>query len=381
MTNIYNFEKSMKIRWVKQIFISSGKSWLDLLLNDINLTSLSSLGDHWCLSIMQNLNPFWKTVLQYFNEFCQLVKPKTNLDISCTSLWLNKQLGTENIYFIDWFKKGVHVIGDIIKQDGNILQFDEIKTMFGFRPNYLNYLTVRSLVRKFFEKNQISNRFYFCRPHMPLHIRVLLGSQAGSKNIYCVLQQTEGNIFNNELKWNQNLDCPDIPWRLIYKTCFYSVSDNNYVWFQYRIIHRILGVQDNLYKMRISDTDICRLCGEQKETIIHLFSECSKSTTLWQNLISWINSAISMKIDLNKVDEILGYAKVDGKFWPLNLILLVTRHYIFTCARDDQRLNIYHLQNLIKKIYIEQETLSKINSKSDSFEKNWSIWKNIFVNI
>ena len=272
MTNLYNFEKSMKLRWLKQIFISHGKIWLDLLLNDINLSCLSSLGSQWCLSIIHKLNPFWKTVFTHFNQFCQHVKAKTNLDILCTNIWLNKPLGTEKIYFIDWFQNGVRVIGDIIKQDGHLLSIDEIKTKFGFRPNYLNYLTVRGLIKKYIKQNSTQNGFDFCRPYIPLYMRALVGSHAGSKNIYQVFQQT-GTITsnNNELKWNQSLECTETLWRSLYKSCFYSVLDNDYVWFQYRILHRILGVQDFLFKIKISKTDKCRLCGEQKETIKHIF--------------------------------------------------------------------------------------------------------------
>ena len=371
----------MKIRWIKQIFISKRKSWIDLLSNDINLTSLSSLGSQWCLSVIFKLNPFWKAVFTYFNQFGQQIKVSTNVDISCTNIWLNKPLGTENIYFADWFKNGIHVVGDILKQDGQILTCEEIKTKFRFSPNYLNYFTVRGLVKKFMDQNLTSNRFDFYRPYIPFHIKVLLGSQNGSKNIYQALDQTSSSIFNNELKWNQYLESTEITWRSIYKSCFYSILDNDYVWFQYRILHRILGVQEHLFKIKIADTDRCRLCGDQKESIIHLFSECTKSAALWENLAFWINSTLFIGIDLTKIDKILGYAKTDTKFWPLNLILSVTRHYIFTCAKENRQLNIYHLQNLMKKIYIEQETLSKLNCKSKSFEKNWLVWKNIFVNI
>ena len=208
-----------------------------------------------------------------------------------------------------------------------------------------------------------------------------MGSQTGSKNIYRVLEQTSNTIFNNELKWNQYLECFEIPWRSIYRSCFYSVLDNDYVWFQYRILYRILGVQELLFKIKISETDRCRLCGERKESIIHLFAECTKSATLWENLVSWINSTLFIRIELNKFDKILGYGKVDTKFWPLNFILSVTRYYIFTCAKDNHQLNIYHLQHLIKNIYIEQETLSKLNRKNNIFKKNWAVWKNILVNI
>ena len=381
MTNIYNFEKSMKTRWLKQMLISNHKSWLDLLQNDINLTFFSSLGSQWCLSVIYKLNPFWKTVFTYFNKFSQNVMYKTNLDILSTNLWLNKPLGTENIYFVDWFKNGIHVIGDIVKSDGHLLTLDEIKNRFGFKPNFFNYFTMRSLLKKFIEQNSFSNNFEFHRPYIPLNIRLLVGPQAGSKNIYKVFQQSCGIVPNNELKWNQSLDCNVIPWRPLYKSCFYSILDNHYAWFQYRILHRILGVQDLLFKVKISDTNKCRLCGEQKETIIHLFTECRKSVVLWENLLSWIHSNVTIRIELNKADKILGYVQPDSNFWSLNLILTVTRYYIFTCAKATRQLNIYHLQSVIKQKYLEQETLSKLSNKNDFFEKNWSVWKNIFINI
>ena len=89
----------------------------------------------------------------------------------------------------------------------------------------------------------------------------------------------------------------------------------------------------------------------------------------------------SIRIELNKADKILGYVQPDSNFWSLNLILSVTRYYIFTCAKATHQLNIYHLQSAIKQKYLEQETLSKLSNKNEFFEKNWSVWKNIFINI
>ena len=73
MINIHKFEKSIKLRWLKQIFIGNKKSWLDLLLNNINLSYFSSFGSQWCLSKLAKLNQFWKIVFTYYNNFCHQV--------------------------------------------------------------------------------------------------------------------------------------------------------------------------------------------------------------------------------------------------------------------------------------------------------------------
>ena len=107
-----------------------------------------------------------------------------------SSIWLNAHLGSEKIYFANWYKSGLHVVGDIVNHQGHILTLEEIKTKFHLRTNYLNYFTVRSLVKKYIEKNCTGFNFDFVRPYVPLCIRILLGSGTGSKNIYQVLQES-----------------------------------------------------------------------------------------------------------------------------------------------------------------------------------------------
>ena len=55
---------------------------------------------------------------------------------------------------------------------------------------------------------------------------------------------------------------------------------SSYIWFQYCVLHRILGVKELLVKMKISECNRCRLCDQSAESIIHLFSECTISNTL-----------------------------------------------------------------------------------------------------
>ena len=148
---------------------------------------------------------------------------------------------------------------------------------------------------------------------------------------------------------------------------FYCIQDKKFVWFQYRILHKILGVRDLLFKTKISNTDKCRLCGDYSETITHPLADCPKSVTLWENLVSLIHSNNVGRIHLDRLNKILGYT--DKNFWPLNFILTITRFYIFISARDSKQLNIYCLQKLIKKKYEDEEILSKLNSNEASFRK------------
>ena len=170
-------------------------------------------------------------------------------------------------------------------------------------------------------------------------------------------------------------------WKLIYKSCFQSVNDNTYKWFQYRIIHRIIGTKKYLKMIKQSDCDQCRLCGECEETSLHLFSECYKVQNLWQNINNWIESKIGSKIILNNTVKTLGYYILDEHFWPLNVVLLITRHYIFNCARNGHNFNVYQLQKIIKSKYEEQTMLQTIENCGKNFERKWSVWQMIYDGI
>ena len=102
-------------------------------------------------------------------------------------------------------------------------------------------------------------------------------------------------------------------------------------------------------------------------------------TQLWDNIQQWINNKLGVNLVLTNLMKLHGYLLNDQKFWPLNLILMITRKYIFWCAKNNYKLNIFFLQKEIKITYLEQETLSLINSQSTQFERRWNIWKYILI--
>ena len=184
-------------------------------------------------------------------------------------------------------------------------------------------------------------------------------------------------------KWNFDLDInlQNHEWNEIYKTCFKSISDNYLIWFQYKILNRILGTQYLMCKMRIVNDPSCRLCNDNVETLKHLFCECQYVHTLWENIQLWIKTKTGIEITLNNSNIILGYINQDETNKPLNMVLLRTKSYIFWCARQRKIPNIIDLQRNIKKTYDEQISLFTINQKIEKFNKIWVVWKNLFENI
>ena len=176
-----------------------------------------------------------------------------------------------------------------------------------------------------------------------------------------------------------NFSINDKIWQNIFKACIKSVIDNDLVWFQYKILFNILDTNEYLYKIKISNSNLCRLCGECPETILLLFAQCKEVQNLWQNLNSWIRNKLSIDIDFLDSRKILGYEDYDTHFWPLNFILTNVRNYIFWCSKYNFKINIYFLQKRLENKFKEQKTLAIINQTEIKFNKRWEVWQNLFT--
>ena len=109
-------------------------------------------------------------------------------------------------------------------------------------------------------------------------------------------------------KWGGDLNLDDnFNWQTVLSLPFNIEQDTNLKWFQFRIIHRILGTNYLLTKMRLKQNDKCTFCNIDKETIKHLFWECEHVQYFWDLLKTLLRDNCGFEnISFNAVDIILG---------------------------------------------------------------------------
>ena len=105
-----------------------------------------------------------------------------------------------------------------------------------------------------------------------------------------------------------------------------NTNDCTLKWFQYRILHRILGTNTLLFKIGISDTIMCSFCHSFPETISHMFYFCSYSQQLWLDLNIWLHDICSIDINLNVKSIIFGIANDNNR--NINIIINLVKKYI-----------------------------------------------------
>ena len=87
------------------------------------------------------------------------------------------------------------------------------------------------------------------RPFLPHHISLFSHCHQGCRNIYNKVKTKEVEC-RYRAKWNNDLDIhiDNKTWRRVFYLIFNVEQDNNFIWFQYKLIHEYLVQTVNCIK-------------------------------------------------------------------------------------------------------------------------------------
>ena len=385
MINVHNHISALKTTWIRRIILDDDCLWAKFFNdNIISSRKILVLGTNYYSSLkLKHNNIFWNDVFKAWHQLSKNLKLRTKYDILPQPLWYNPIISDYSIFISTWFNAGITNIRDLIDdRSGSILTAEEISQRFSINISFLDYHRVKLNIKRFLSqhKDLYSDLKYNPLPMIPFHISVFLRHRKGAKDMYSTF-----NIKKDKLvclqKWSNelNLNIGQSEQQTIMKACFNPSNDHTLIWFQYRLIHRILGTRDYTTKIKITSTSKCRLCNNATETIAHLFYYCQKTLDLWNKLRQWISQNTNLTLP-NRIDFILlGYYVIEPNFIPINFIFLITKRYIFTCALFQKTLNLPSLKEKLKNSYQDHEMIAKINFTSEKFNKRWNGLGQLFL--
>ena len=184
-------------------------------------------------------------------------------------------------------------------------------------------------------------------------------------------------------KWNHdfNLVIDEESWNRIFKVCHHTTPDNVLIWFQLRIIYRILGTKYYLQKVGISDSENCPRCHTFPETILHMFVDCSYVQRFWNSLAKHVSDKINYNIKFTDFTIIFGSLINDQNSEPLNSLLLISKKYIFNTAKSNSPLTVHGLQYKLNQSFEELQYLARLSNSVEVFEKNWLKWQPVYTSL
>lgn len=184
----------------------------------------------------------------------------------------------------------------------------------------------------------------------------------------------------HEHKWETLLELDDtFSWKSKYNALFNCTKDSKLLWLEYRIFHSILGTNKYLFNCKITCNNKCNLCTKEPESIEHLFFYCHKSKQLWVRLEHFLSFYCHFDINFSLSEVIFGYTREKNDI--VNILISLTKQYIFYKSRKSSDLHISELLKSILAYYLVEKKLFAIKMRCDEFITRWKTIENLFANI
>ena len=215
-------------------------------------------------------------------------------------------------------------ISDLLNGE-TFLNFESFQEKYDIRCNFLEYYSVLHAIPSEWKK-KLRDNARDVDIQLTLQKQTMLSLQKADKICKYIHTKLVDKIFQypkSEQKWSEILG-ENLEWRNIYLIPFKSSLNQRLRYFQYRISHRIIGVNKLLFAMGISQTDRCSLCSGAKETISHIFWDCP---TTQRFILEIQNALLNNSFTITKTIFLFG--SNEEKIKDFNHVFIHAKHYIF----------------------------------------------------
>ena len=165
---------------------------------------------------------------------------------------------------------------------------------------------------------------------------------------------------------------PNIEWSLVYMLPRKVTIDTSTRIFQYKILNYILYLNNRLYKMTITASPLCSLCGNDSETILHFFCHCSITQNLWTRMQNWLSNILDIPELTSKI-VILGKCPCQGATDILiNHITLMFKKFLYTHRKSTTQVAFVVLKHCTAYTQKIEQTIAPKNGKLTLHFKKWN---------
>ena len=286
--------ESLRIQWVKRLINNNFHSWKiipTVLLKDVGGVSLFhsnlALSDA-CKLKIDNYPEFYKNIVDLWIKIPP-TDPQGEHDILSQTLWNNKYILIKRklILFLKFYQKGINSINDLIDDERGLYTWNRLKEKYMLDKGlYIKYACLLKGLpanwRKFLKERKtasISNLFFSTNVRFRQNSVQL--DNIVPKNVYEILIQPIKRNPTAQRTMEALLQEPSIEWSLVYTLPRKVTIDTSTRIFQYKVYNNILYLNNRFYRITVTESPLCSLCGDDLETILHFFCHCSITQNLW----------------------------------------------------------------------------------------------------
>ena len=165
---------------------------------------------------------------------------------------------------------------------------------------------------------------------------------------------------------------PNIEWSLVYTIPRKVTIDTSTRIFQYKILNNILYLNNRLYKMTIAESPLCSLCGNDTETIWHLFVHCTITQNLWKQMQNWLSKVLDIPELTSKIAILGKYPCQGGTDVLVNCIILMSKKFQYTHRKLTMQVEFVALKHYIAYTQKIEQKIAWKNGKLTLHFKKWN---------
>ena len=179
MVDIDVYDTALKATWVRRE-ITGNHDWCILFKQEIprgrfiwerNSSSLRRMARN-------TSNDFWAEVMLAMAQYDKSISVDID-DIGRHSVWFSNHTKFKNCEIKSWKQKGIVYINDLVKDNGELLSFEEAKNVYGFDGTMLDYLgLVQSLPIEWKSRQRVNKDM---NPIIHPNIQSILNHKQGNK--------------------------------------------------------------------------------------------------------------------------------------------------------------------------------------------------------
>ena len=194
-----------------------------------------------------------------------------------------------------------------------------------------------------------------------------------SKTVYSALTLDSSLVQNKQTKWESDLTMEISPADFTHWFNNINKVTNvaKYHSFQYRLLHRAIITNIQLFHWGKVETNLCSFCKLEPEMYLHLFVFCERIQGIWIELEQYMKQFSDTDINFNTrtviTNELIGSDPGNIK----NFICLVVKQYIYKQRCLRKSLSISELKNQIKNIERIEKYIAFKNGTASKHQRKW----------
>ena len=369
MTDFGIMEIALKISWIQRIQQNSYAGWKAIperLLGNLGgLAFLSHCRYDTNLIQLHNLPPFYRSVLKYWQDY-RSDFTDDNTRIQNEIIWNNSNIliNRNTIFFKQWYQNGIVRLKDLLDVDCTFLSLQKFQQKFRLHIPFTTYYGLINSIpvnwrRKLKSTDSPSS---LDSPNMNITTR----------SAYAAILDHFFQPPTSETKFLR-YGFPKERLTNVYMMPFLVTQEVKLQMFQLKILHNILPTRRSLFRARLSDSDSCRACQTEVETLPHMLFQYDITSAFWTAFQHWWCERTLRTLELNERNVIYGWHN-DTKFKEvLNYVTLVAKHLIFCCFQDNTAVSFDRFPPFLRN---KIDTLRQIALKNKQLEEFNKKWKN-----